>query len=57
MFYFGDANTHAGKFVFQNAIEGDSKHTWAYRSTSTSPNLDGTITMSLSDLAKHCRLQ
>ena len=26
MFYFGDANTHAGKFVFQNAIEGDLKN-------------------------------
>ena len=51
MFYFGDANTHAGKFVFQNAIEGDLKHTWAYPVAQVQAilNLDGTITMSLSD--------
>ena len=50
-FYFGDANTHAGKFVFQNAIEGDLKHTWAYPVAQVQAilNLDGTITMSLSD--------
>ena len=51
VFYFGDANTHAGKFVFQNAIEGDLKHTWAYPVAQVQAilNLDGTITMSLSD--------
>ena len=37
MFNFGDASTHAGKFVFEtNAIDGDLKHAWAYPSTSTS---------------------
>ena len=51
VFHFGDANTHAGKFVFQSAIEGDLKHAWAYPVAQVQSilNLDGTITMSLSD--------
>ena len=28
VFHFGDANTHAGKFVFQNAVEGTLAHAW-----------------------------
>lgn len=51
VFYFGDANTHAGKFVFQNAVEGEMKHTWSYPVAQVQSilNLDGDITMSLSD--------
>ena len=51
MFYFGDANTHAGKFVFQSGVEGDLKHAWAYPVAQVQAilNLDGEATMSLSD--------
>jgi hypothetical protein len=51
VFYFGDSNTHAGKFVFQNGIEGDLKHAWAYPVAQVQAilNLDGNATMSLSD--------
>lgn len=48
---FGDAATHAGKFTFQNDVEGTLKHTWSWpvESTIAILNLNGTITMSLSD--------
>ena len=51
VFYFGDANTHAGKFVFQGGVEGDLKHAWAYPVAQVQAilNLDGEATMSLSD--------
>ena len=29
-FYFGDLNTHAGKFTFQHGITGKLTHTWAW---------------------------
>ena len=51
MFYFGDANTHAGKFVFQTGVEGSLKHPWTYPVAQVQAilNLDGQATMSLSD--------
>ena len=51
VFYFGDANTHAGKFVFKGGVEGDLKHAWAYPVAQVQAilNLDGEATMSLSD--------
>ena len=51
MFYFGDANTHAGKFVFQTGVEGTLKHAWTYPVAQVQAilNLDGQATMSLSD--------
>ena len=51
VFHFGDANTHAGKFVFQPKIEGTLAHGWAYPVAQVQAilNLDGNITMSLSD--------
>ena len=51
VFYFGDSNTHAGKFVFQNAIDGDLKHAWAYPVAQVQAilNLDGDAKVSLSD--------
>mgnify|MGYP001163833174 FL=1 len=51
VFYFGDANTHAGKFVFQSGVEGELKHAWAYPVAQVQAilNLDGEATMSLSD--------
>ena len=51
MFYFGDANTYAGKFVFQTGVEGTLKHAWTYPLAQVQAilNLDGQATMSLSD--------
>ena len=51
MFYFGDANTHAGKFVFQTGVTGNLKHPWTYPVAQVQAilNLDGQATMSLSD--------
>jgi hypothetical protein len=51
VFYFGDANTHAGKFVFQTGVEGSLTHAWTYPIAQVQSilNLDGDITMSLSD--------
>ena len=34
-FYFGDLNTHAGKFTFQHNIKGSLTHTWAWPVTET----------------------
>jgi hypothetical protein len=50
-FYFGDLNTHAGKFTFQHGVTGQLKHTWAW---SVEPvqkilNLDGDKKISISD--------
>lgn len=51
VFYFGDSNTHAGKFVFQAGVEGNLTHAWTYPIAQVQAilNLDGDITMSLSD--------
>lgn len=51
VFYFGDANTHAGKFVFQHGVEGNLTHAWTYPVAQVQAilNLDGDATMSLSD--------
>lgn len=51
VFTFGDANTHAGQFVFQAGIEGELKHTWSYPVAQTQSilNLDGDKTISISD--------
>jgi len=51
VFYFGDANTHAGKFVFATGVEGNLTHAWTYPIAQVQSilNLDGDTTMSLSD--------
>jgi len=51
VFSFGDASTHAGKFVFQNAISGSLQHTWSWPVAQVQAilNLSGDITMSISD--------
>ena len=51
VFSFGDASTHAGKFVFQNAVEGTLTHTWSWPVAQVQAilNLDGDKTMSISD--------
>lgn len=51
VFSFGDASTHAGEFVFQNAVEGALTHTWSWPVSAVQAilNLDGEATMSISD--------
>ena len=51
VFSFGDASTHAGEFVFQNAVEGTLQHTWSWPVAAVQAilNLDGDATMSISD--------
>ena len=51
VFSFGDASTHAGKFVFQNAVEGRLTHTWSWPVAQVQAilNLSGDATMSISD--------
>lgn len=51
VFSFGDASTHAGKFVFQNAVEGSLQHTWSWPVAQVQAilSLNGNITMSISD--------
>ena len=51
VFSFGDASTHAGEFVFQNAVEGTLSHTWSWPVAAVQAilNLSGDVTMSISD--------
>jgi hypothetical protein len=51
VFFFGDASTHAGSFVFQHAVGGKLKHTWAWPvgQVQSILNLDGKITMKIAD--------
>lgn len=50
-FYFGDLNTHAGKFTFQHGITGKLSHTWAWPVSQTIAilNLDGDKKLSITD--------
>jgi hypothetical protein len=51
VFFFGDASTHAGSFVFQPSITGKLKHTWAWPVSQVQSilGLDGKITMKIAD--------
>ena len=51
VFSFGDASTHAGEFVFQNAVEGKLQHTWSWPVAQVQAvlGLNGDLTMSISD--------
>jgi len=51
VFSFGDASTHAGEFVFEAGVEGKLQHTWSWPVAQTQAilNLDGDLTMSISD--------
>jgi hypothetical protein len=51
VFSFGDASTHAGEFVFQHDVGGTLQHTWSWPVAQVQSilNLDGAITMSISD--------
>jgi hypothetical protein len=51
VFSFGDASTHSGEFVFQNAVKGKLAHTWSWPVAQVQAilSLSGTSTMSISD--------
>lgn len=51
VFFFGDASTHAGSFVFQHDVGGKLKHTWSWPVAQVQSilNLDGKITMKIAD--------
>lgn len=51
VFSFGDASTHAGNFVFEAGVEGTLAHSWSWPVAQVQAilNLDGNITMSISD--------
>jgi hypothetical protein len=51
VFFFGDASTHAGSFVFQHDVGGKLKHTWSWPVSQVQSilNLSGNITMKISD--------
>ena len=51
VFYFGDESTHAGSFVFQHDVDGTLAQSWSWPVSQVQSilNLDGDITMSISD--------
>lgn len=51
VFFFGDASTHAGSFVFEANASGKLKQTWAWPVTQVMSilNLDGDKTMRIAD--------
>lgn len=51
VFFFGDASTHAGSFVFQSDVKAKFKSNWGYPVTQVNAilGLDGDITMRLTD--------
>lgn len=51
VFFFGDASTHAGSFVFQPDVKTKLKQTWAWPVTQVMSilNLDGDKTMRIAD--------
>lgn len=51
VFFFGDASTHAGSFVFQPNVDGKLKHVWAWpiQQVIAILGLDGKSTMRISD--------
>ena len=51
VFFFGDASTHAGSFVFASDVKGKLKQSWAWPVTQVMGilNLDGDKTMKIAD--------
>jgi hypothetical protein len=49
--YFGDANSHAGSFVFESGVKGELKNTWSWpiQQVISILSLDGKVKMSISD--------
>jgi hypothetical protein len=51
VFFFGDASTHAGSFVFESNVKGKLKQTWSWPVTQVMSilNLDGDKIMKIAD--------
>jgi hypothetical protein len=51
VFFFGDASTHAGSFVFESNVKGKLKQTWAWPVSQVMSilNLDGDKVMKIAD--------
>lgn len=51
VFYFGDANTHAGSFIFEAGVKGKLKQMWSWPVAQVMSilNLDGDKVMKISD--------
>ena len=51
VFYFGDANSHAGSFIFQSNVSKELQNAWSWpiQQVMSILNLDGKITMAISD--------
>lgn len=50
-FFFGDANSHAGSFIFQMNVNKELKNAWSWpiQQVMSILNLDGKVTMAISD--------
>ena len=51
VFYYGDANSHAGSFIFQGSVSKELQNAWSWpiQQVMSILNLDGKITMAISD--------
>lgn len=51
VFFFGDASTHAGSFVFESGVKGKLKQTWSWPVSQVMSilNLDGDKVMKIAD--------
>lgn len=51
VFYFGDANSHAGSFIFQSNVGKDLQNAWSWpiQQVMSILNLDGKVTLAISD--------
>ena len=51
VFYFGDANSHAGSFIFQSNVSKELQNAWSWpiQQVMSILNLDGKVTLAISD--------
>ena len=51
VFYFGDANSHAGSFIFQSNVDKELQNAWSWpiQQVMSILNLDGKVTLAISD--------
>lgn len=51
VFYFGDANSHAGSFIFQSSVSKELQNAWSWpiQQVMSILNLDGKVTLAISD--------
>ena len=51
VFYYGDANSHAGSFIFQGSVSKELQNAWSWpiQQVMSILNLDGKVTLAISD--------